>query len=129
MTLAPDRSRLVSFFLVLLGPAVALPSATLLFAAIGGGPLALVFLTIYVFPPLILAHGIGIGNRSSSVYASPLFEGYIGIGPTPLGFVFCTAIWLLIGYVLWFLLIGIRAQVTLRSHQSNRHTFKNPEDY
>lgn len=116
MTLAPDRSRFWGFLLILLGPAVALPSAVFLFA-MGDGPLALVFLTIYVLPPLLLAEAIGIGNRSSSAYSSPLFEGYIGIGPTPLGFFFCSVIWLLIGYILWFLLIGARAQPAPHSNQ------------
>jgi ABC-type proline/glycine betaine transport system permease subunit len=128
MILAPDRTRLAGFLLLVLGPAITLPSVALLFAAIGSGPPALAFLTIYVFPPLILAHAIGIGNQSSSVYSSPLFEGYIGIGPTPLGFVFCTGVWLFIGYASWFLFVGIRSNPVPSSGLKGK-TIKNPEDY
>ena len=129
MIFAPDKSRLIAFLLLLLVPAVGFPSAALLLAAVGGGSGALVILTVYVLPPLILAQTIGIRNQSSSVYSSALFEGYIGIGPTPLGFVFCTVVWLMIGYIFWFLLIGMRAQPTLKSDQRIRPAIKNPEDY
>ena len=100
----PSRNNWKSFILLCF-PGI-LPIAILismLLAPIGGGIIFFVLLQVYSFPPAILSgiiFGEGIPRGGST--ESLLFQGYIGIMPTlPLGLIYCTIFWSVIGYGFW----------------------------
>jgi hypothetical protein len=112
MQFLPSKRTARSFITFTLLPTLGFPAVIWLLALSKAGVLAFVTLIAYVYLPLLLAESLGIRNRShSGTYGSALFEGYIGIGPTfPLGFIFCMTVWFAVGYILWFVIFGLRAK-------------------
>jgi hypothetical protein len=112
MRLLPTKNTYRSFVAIALLPAIGLPILFWLSALLNAGSFAFATLLVFVFPPFLVAEALGIRNQScGGTYGNALFEGYIGIGPKfPLGFIFCTAVWLAIGYIAWLLTFGIRTK-------------------
>jgi hypothetical protein len=111
MRLLPTKNTYRSFVAIALLPAIGLPILFWFLALLNDPMLSVCALIVYVLPPTLLAWTIGISSQNWCTDGNPLFQGAMGLDPTfPLGYLFCTAVWLAIGYVAWLLTFGIRTK-------------------
>jgi len=104
------RERKWSFVVLVLGPAVVWPGVSLLGMTIPWTrELGLALFLAYELPPLLMAFFLGLVNEGGP---NVLFGGVSIPVPTfPLGWVFCSFFWFLLGGALWLAFHGIRLMI------------------